>query len=72
MNIFKIRLMNIIKIMQYHKHKSIFNIIINSVRKWIILDRDFSMNTGELTPTLKLKRNAITKTFEKEINKMYS
>lgn len=72
MNIFKIRLMNIIKIMQYHKHKSIFNIIMYSVRKWIILDRDFSMNTGELTPTLKLKRNAITKSFENEINKIYS
>lgn len=42
------------------------------VQKWTLLSRDFSEKTGELTPTLKLKRSVVAKTFEREIEAMYS
>lgn len=45
--------------------------ILYSIRKYIILDRDFGMNTGEVTPTMKLKRKAIYTAFAKEIENMY-
>merc|ERR1719420_2357045 len=37
------------------------------VQKWVILDRDFSEMTGELTATLKLKRSEACKNFASEI-----
>lgn len=44
----------------------------NSIRKWLILKRDFSLQSGELTPTLKLKRNVVTDNYVNEIKEMYS
>lgn len=34
------------------------------VRKWAIVDGDFSIDGGELTPTMKLKRKVVYKKFE--------
>jgi long-chain-fatty-acid--CoA ligase ACSBG len=42
-----------------------------TVRKWYLLDRDFSIDADEVTPTLKLKRNIIYKNHAKEIEIMY-
>lgn len=42
-----------------------------TVKKWYLLDRDFSIENEEITPTLKIKRNVITKRYEKEIETMY-
>ncbi|HEY5677561.1 MAG TPA: AMP-binding protein, partial [Myxococcales bacterium] len=42
-----------------------------TIKRFHILDRDFSQETGELTPTLKVKRKACTQKFKKEIDGMY-
>lgn len=46
--------------------------IMRRIQKFSILKRDFSMGTGELTPTLKMKRGYISSVFSEEIEKMYS
>ena len=42
------------------------------VRTFCILHRDFSLEKGELTPTLKVKRRVINEHFHEEIEAMYS
>jgi long-chain acyl-CoA synthetase len=42
-----------------------------TIKRIHILDRDFTQETGELTPTLKVKRKACTLKFKKEIDAMY-
>jgi len=41
------------------------------VQKFVILPRDFSLETEELTPTMKCKRNVVTLIWKKEIDAMY-
>ncbi|MEU5841791.1 long-chain fatty acid--CoA ligase [Rhodococcus sp. NPDC047139] len=43
-----------------------------SIRKYRILDTDFSIESGELTPTLKLKRNVIHEKHGEEIAAIYN
>jgi long-chain acyl-CoA synthetase len=45
---------------------------VEQIRKFILFDKEWSQETGELTPTLKLKRNVINKKLAKEIEAMYS
>ena len=42
-----------------------------TIKRFTVLDRDFSQETGELTPTLKVKRKLATQRFKKEIDAMY-
>ena len=42
------------------------------VKKFTILPRDFSIDDGELTPTLKIKRKIINNNWAVEIDNMYS
>ena len=42
------------------------------VKKFTILPRDFSIDDGELTPTLKIKRQIINNNWAVEIDNMYS
>jgi long-subunit acyl-CoA synthetase (AMP-forming) len=44
---------------------------VESVKRFRILPRDFSIETGELTPTMKLKRRVIEKNFAAEIETLY-
>lgn len=43
-----------------------------AIRKFRILPGDFSVETGELTPTMKLKRNVVHDRYSEDIEKLYS
>ncbi len=42
------------------------------IKKWALLVNDLSIENGELTPNLKLKRQAISKRFERIIDSLYT
>jgi long-chain acyl-CoA synthetase len=42
------------------------------VKRFAILPRDFTMEHGEVTPTLKLRRRAVSEHFQHEIDELYS
>ena len=42
-----------------------------TVKKFTILPRDLSVETGELTPSMKIKRKVVETTFADDIEKMY-
>ncbi|USE39360.1 hypothetical protein [Endozoicomonas sp. SCSIO W0465] len=42
------------------------------VKKFTLLPKEFSIELGEITPTLKLRRKIIMKRFRKEIEAMYA
>ena len=43
-----------------------------SIRKFTVLDAEFTVESGHLTPSLKVKRNAVVRDFEAEIGKLYT
>ncbi|GAA0734855.1 AMP-dependent synthetase/ligase [Dactylosporangium roseum] len=43
-----------------------------TVKKFTILSRDLSIEDGELTPSLKVKRRAVEKSFAQDIDRMYA
>ncbi|MFN0251831.1 MAG: AMP-dependent synthetase/ligase [Kofleriaceae bacterium] len=45
---------------------------VEQVKKFAILPRPFGIDTGELTPTLKIKRKAVAQNFSREIEAMYA
>ena len=44
---------------------------VEHVRNFRVLPRDFTVEDGELTPTLKIKRRNINKNFSNQIESMY-
>jgi long-chain acyl-CoA synthetase len=42
------------------------------VRKYRILDREFSIDSGELTATMKVRRTQVMQNFEREIAELYA
>jgi long-chain acyl-CoA synthetase len=44
---------------------------VEQVKKFKILPEDLSQQTGELTPTLKVKRNVVNEKFASEVEKLY-
>lgn len=41
------------------------------IKKFVILDREFSIEENELTPTLKVKRKTVTEKYKKLLDEMY-
>jgi long-chain acyl-CoA synthetase len=41
------------------------------IRRFTLLPRDFSQESGEVTPTLKIKRQVVAKNFQAEVQSMY-
>ena len=44
---------------------------VQGIKKFVILDKEWTDSSGELTPTLKLKRNVIAEMYNDEIESMY-
>ncbi len=44
---------------------------VEQIKRFCLLDKEWSQDTGELTPTMKLKRAVIMKKYAKEIEGMY-
>ncbi|KAL7993078.1 hypothetical protein Chor_017334 [Crotalus horridus] len=42
------------------------------IQKWVLLSKDFSIQSGELGPTMKLKRPVVTKMYQEQIQQLYS
>ena len=45
---------------------------VEQVKKFEILPSDLSQEGGELTPTLKVKRNVVASKYEAEVDKLYA
>lgn len=43
-----------------------------TVKKFVILDQDFSIETGELTPTLKIKRKFVNQKYKDHLDRLYT
>jgi long-chain acyl-CoA synthetase len=42
------------------------------VKRFVVLPRDFTMEAGEITPTLKLRRRAVLDHFEAQVDELYA
>ena len=40
---------------------------VQEVKRWVVIDGDFSIESGEMTPTGKVKRNVVYKQYESQI-----
>ncbi|MFT4035170.1 MAG: AMP-dependent synthetase/ligase [Patulibacter sp.] len=45
---------------------------VEQMKKFHVLPRDFSQETGELTPTLKVKRNVVEEMYKAELDALYA
>jgi long-chain acyl-CoA synthetase len=45
---------------------------VEQVKKFEILPQDLSQEGGELTPTLKVKRNVVAEKYEQEVDALYA
>lgn len=43
-----------------------------TIKKFVVLDRDLSVETGELTPSLKVKRKVVEKQFAGDLDALYA
>jgi long-chain acyl-CoA synthetase len=43
-----------------------------TIKKWELLDHDLSVESGELTPSMKVKRNVVEDNHQRLIDSFYS
>ncbi len=43
-----------------------------SIKRFVIVPRDFTQESGELTPTLKVKRKVVTQNYKKQLDAFYA
>jgi long-chain acyl-CoA synthetase len=43
-----------------------------TIKKWILLDHDLSVESGELTPSMKVKRKVVEGNYRTELDKLYT
>ena len=43
-----------------------------SIKKWVILDHDLTVESGELTPSMKVKRNVVQSNYQDKIDAFYA
>jgi long-chain acyl-CoA synthetase len=43
-----------------------------TIKKWELLDHDLTVESGELTPSMKVKRNVVEQNYKREIDALYS
>jgi long-chain acyl-CoA synthetase len=43
-----------------------------TIKKWEVLDHDLSVESGELTPSMKVKRNVVEKNYQEKLDAFYS
>jgi long-chain acyl-CoA synthetase len=43
-----------------------------TIKKWIVLDHDLSVESGELTPSMKVKRKVVETNYKDAIDKLYA
>ena len=44
---------------------------VQKIKRWVVIPGEFSIEGGELTPTMKLKRSFVNKKYKAEIDAMY-
>ena len=43
-----------------------------TIKKWEILDHDLTVESGELTPSMKVKRNVVEKNYQEKLDAFYN
>ena len=43
-----------------------------TIKKWILLDHDLTVESGEMTPSMKVKRKVVEQNYKDEIAKLYT
>jgi len=43
-----------------------------SIKKWIVLDHDLTVDSGELTPSMKVKRKVVERNYARELDQLYT
>jgi long-chain acyl-CoA synthetase len=42
-----------------------------TIKKWELLDHDLTVESGELTPSMKVKRNVVEENYKQRIDALY-
>ncbi|HSE70061.1 MAG TPA: long-chain fatty acid--CoA ligase, partial [Nocardioidaceae bacterium] len=43
-----------------------------TIKKWILLDHDLTVESGELTPSMKVKRKVVETNYKEQIDALYA